>query len=36
MSIVDMARNIKQVHPYDVILIKVGKFYHAYGKDAYK
>lgn len=35
MSIVDMARNIKQVHPYDVILIKVGKFYHAYGKDAY-
>lgn len=30
-----MARRIKQVHTNDVALIKVGKFYHAYGKDAY-
>ena len=30
-----MVRNMKQVHPTNVLLIKVGKFYHAYGKDAY-
>ena len=35
MSTVDVVRTIKQVHPYDVILIKIGKFYHAYGRDAY-
>ena len=35
MGIVNMVRNMKQVHPTNVLLIKVGKFYHAYGKDAY-
>ena len=35
MSTVDVIRTMKQVHPNDVILIKIGKFYHAYGKDAY-
>lgn len=35
MGIVDTVRTIKQAHQSDVVLIKVGKFYHAYGKDAY-
>ena len=32
MSIV---KNIKQIHPEQVVLIKIGKFYYSYGKDAY-
>lgn len=35
MSIVNIAKGIKQVHPNDVALIKVGKFYQTFGKDAY-
>ena len=35
MSIVNIVRNVKQMHPYDITLVKFGKFYHAYGKDAY-
>ena len=30
-----MIKNIKQIHPKDIILVEVGKFYYAYGKDAY-
>lgn len=35
MGTVDVVRTMKQVHPNDVILVKIGKFYHVYGKDAY-
>lgn len=35
ISIVNIAREIKVIHPNEIALIKVGKFYHAYGKDAY-
>ena len=35
MSVINMARNIKQVHPDSVICYKVGTFYNSYGKDAY-
>lgn len=35
MGVVDVVRTIKQIHPNDVVLVKIGKFYHAYGKDAY-
>ncbi len=35
MSLANMVRTIKQIHPEDVVLIKIGVFYHAYGKDAY-
>lgn len=28
-------KNIKLVHPNDIALFNVGKFYYAYGKDAY-
>ena len=35
MGIINMIKNIKQIHPKDIILVEVGKFYYAYGKDAY-
>lgn len=35
MSVVNMAKNIKEVHPEFVVCFKVGSFYHVYGKDAY-
>ena len=35
MSVVDMARRIKVVHPDYLIMYKLGTFYKAFGKDAY-
>lgn len=35
MSILTMVQNLKQVHQKEVLLIKIGEFYHTYGKDAY-
>lgn len=34
MAIITMIKAIKRVHPEDVALVKIGEFYHAYGKDA--
>ena len=30
-----MIKTIKQVHQYDIVLMKIGKFYHVYGRDSY-
>lgn len=35
MGIINMVRNIKLIHLEDIVLIKIGKFYYSYGKDAY-
>lgn len=35
LSVINMAKNIKQIHPNFLICYKVGAFYHCYGKDAY-
>ena len=35
MGIINMVKNIKEIHPKDILLIKVGTFYYTYGKDAY-
>ena len=35
MSVINMARNLKQVHPDFVMLYAVGTFYQSFGKDAY-
>ena len=35
MAIITMLKAIKEVHSKSVVLIKIGGFYHAYGKDAY-
>lgn len=35
MEINKMLKTIKQIHKEDIIMVKVGNFYHVYGKDAY-
>ena len=35
ISIVTMVKEIKNMYPTSIALIKVGKFYKVYGKDAY-
>ncbi len=35
MGIINIVGNIKQIHSEDIILVSIGKFYYAYGKDAY-
>lgn len=35
MSIINTVKSIKQVHPEYIVLIKIGKFYYSYSKDAY-
>ena len=35
MSTVNMIETIKTIHNEDIVLVKVGTFYTAYGKDAY-
>lgn len=35
MGIVRIVKTIKQIHKTDITLVKIGKFYHVYGKDSY-
>ena len=35
MSVVNMAKDIKKVHPEDVVMYKVGNFVQSFGKDVY-
>lgn len=35
MAVITMIREIKKIHPTDVAIIKIGNFYHVYGKDSY-
>lgn len=35
MSMITMIRSIKQIHPKDIVMFKMGSFYHTYSKDAY-
>lgn len=35
MSVIKIIETVKKVHPEFVVLVKIGEFYHAYGKDAY-
>lgn len=35
ISVFTIIEEIKSVHPKDIALVKIGNFYHAYGKDAY-
>ena len=35
MGIIRIVKTAKEVHKNDIILIKIGKFYQVYGKDAY-
>ena len=33
MSVVNMAKDIKKVHPEDVVMYKVGNFVQSFGKE---
>ncbi len=35
MSVVTMIKEIKKIHPKDIVLVQIGVFCHAYGKDSY-
>lgn len=35
MGITNIIRTMKEVHPTKILLVKVGKFFQAYGKDSY-
>ena len=35
MGTLIMIKTIKEIHPKDLLLVKIGDFYHVYGKDAY-
>ena len=35
MAVLTMIKAIKKIHKEDILLVKIGDFYHVYGKDAY-
>lgn len=35
MSIINIVKKVKMVYPEFVVLVKMGEFYHAYGRDSY-
>ena len=35
MKIIETVKVIKTVHPNSIVFVRIGKFYHVYGKDAY-
>lgn len=35
MAVYEIVRQIKKIHKVDVVLVRIGKFLHAYGKDSY-
>ena len=35
MSVENSIRLVKKVHPENIVMVKIGNFYHVYGKDAY-
>lgn len=35
MGVINIVQTVKQIHKSDVVLVKIGKFYHVYGKDSY-
>ena len=35
MGIINMVQTIKEIHKLDIVFVKIGNFYHVYGKDSY-
>ena len=35
MGIINIVKAIKEIHKNDIVLVKIGKFYHVYGRDSY-
>lgn len=34
MAVNTIIREVKKIHPEEVVLVKIGNFYHCYGKDS--
>ena len=35
MGIVTMIKAIKKIHEKDIVFVRIGKFFHIYGKDSF-
>ena len=35
MAVLTIIKEVKKIHPKEVALVKIGDFFHAYGKDSY-
>ena len=35
MAITTIIKEVKKIHPKEIALVKIGQFYHAYGRDSY-
>lgn len=35
MAVITIIKEIKKIHPKEVVMVKIGDFYHVYGKDSY-
>lgn len=35
MAITTIIKEVKKIHQKELVIIKIGNFYHCYGKDAY-
>ena len=35
MAIITIIRKIKEIHPNDIVFVRIGKFFHVYGRDSY-
>lgn len=35
MAVITIIKEIKKIHPKEVVMVKIGDFFHVYGKDSY-
>ena len=35
MAIITIIKEVKKIHPKEIALVKIGNFFHIYGKDSY-
>lgn len=35
MAIITIIKEVKKIHPKEIALVKIGNFFHVYGKDSY-
>lgn len=35
IGILNIVKTVKEIHKEDITIVKIGKFYQVYGKDAY-
>lgn len=35
MAITTIIKEVKNIHKHELVIVKIGNFYHCYGKDAY-